>query len=153
MVTRLMEILLEYRAIITEESKENQMSCIVNLFDFYQHIKWVRKIIKQFIVNYSSFRSIFLHNRTFRNRKNDLTITFLFLFKDMMNCISNTFANCANFTKSAIIGQKLHLQFYNTQNNSIGEMTPFGICGIDTRIAKRTERLRRNYMRMLSSNY
>ena len=34
-VTRLMELLLEYRSIKQEESKDNQMSCIVNLLDFY----------------------------------------------------------------------------------------------------------------------
>lgn len=30
-VTRLMERLLEYRTIITDENKENRMSCVVNL--------------------------------------------------------------------------------------------------------------------------
>lgn len=35
-VTRLMELLLEYRSIKQEESRDNQMSCIVNLLDFYQ---------------------------------------------------------------------------------------------------------------------
>ena len=35
-VTRLMELLLEYRSICQEESKDNKMSCIVNLLDFYQ---------------------------------------------------------------------------------------------------------------------
>ncbi len=34
-----MEILLEYRTITNEESVENQMSCIVNLFDFYSAIR------------------------------------------------------------------------------------------------------------------
>ena len=34
-VTRLMELLLEYRSIRQEESRDNQMSCIVNLLDFY----------------------------------------------------------------------------------------------------------------------
>ena len=34
-ITRLMELLLEYRSIKQEESKDNQMSCIVNLLDFY----------------------------------------------------------------------------------------------------------------------
>ena len=34
-VTRLMELLLEYRSIKQEESRDNQMSCIVNLLDFY----------------------------------------------------------------------------------------------------------------------
>ena len=34
-VTKLMELLLEYRSIRQEESKDNQMSCIVNLLEFY----------------------------------------------------------------------------------------------------------------------
>ena len=34
-VTRLMELLLEYRSIRQEESRDNQMSCIVNLLEFY----------------------------------------------------------------------------------------------------------------------
>ncbi len=34
-----MEILLEYRTIASEEGVENQMSCIVNLFDFYAGIR------------------------------------------------------------------------------------------------------------------
>ena len=34
-VTKLMELLLEYRSIKQEESKDNQMSCIVNLLEFY----------------------------------------------------------------------------------------------------------------------
>lgn len=38
MVTRLMERLLEYRCIITDENKENRMSCTVNLLDFYSEI-------------------------------------------------------------------------------------------------------------------
>nr|CAD7428799.1 unnamed protein product [Timema monikensis] len=37
-VTRLMERLLEYRCIITDENKENRMSCTVNLLDFYSEI-------------------------------------------------------------------------------------------------------------------
>ncbi|XP_063232451.1 dedicator of cytokinesis protein 1 isoform X3 [Bacillus rossius redtenbacheri] len=37
-VTRLMERLLEYRSIITDENKENRMSCTVNLLDFYSEI-------------------------------------------------------------------------------------------------------------------
>ncbi|PNF32874.1 hypothetical protein B7P43_G01874 [Cryptotermes secundus] len=37
-VTRLMERLLEYRFIITDENKENRMSCTVNLLDFYSEI-------------------------------------------------------------------------------------------------------------------
>lgn len=38
MVTRLMERLLEYRDIITDENKENRMSCTVNLLEFYSEI-------------------------------------------------------------------------------------------------------------------
>ncbi|KAF5308725.1 hypothetical protein FQR65_LT06086 [Abscondita terminalis] len=38
MVSRLMERLLEYRCIITDENKENRMSCTVNLLDFYSEI-------------------------------------------------------------------------------------------------------------------
>ncbi|XP_031352316.1 dedicator of cytokinesis protein 1-like isoform X2 [Photinus pyralis] len=38
MVSRLMERLLEYRSIITDENKENRMSCTVNLLDFYSEI-------------------------------------------------------------------------------------------------------------------
>ena len=34
-MTRLMELLLEYRSIRQEESRDNQMSCIVNLLEFY----------------------------------------------------------------------------------------------------------------------
>ncbi|XP_049862449.1 dedicator of cytokinesis protein 1 isoform X3 [Schistocerca gregaria] len=37
-VARLMERLLEYRCIITDENKENRMSCTVNLLDFYSEI-------------------------------------------------------------------------------------------------------------------
>lgn len=37
-VTRLMERLLEYRSIITDENRENRMSCTVNLLNFYQDI-------------------------------------------------------------------------------------------------------------------
>ena len=37
-VTRLMERLLEYRSIITDENRENRMSCTVNLLNFYQEI-------------------------------------------------------------------------------------------------------------------
>ncbi|KAK6633076.1 hypothetical protein RUM43_012819 [Polyplax serrata] len=37
-VSRLMERLLEYRSIITDENKENRMSCTVNLLDFYSEI-------------------------------------------------------------------------------------------------------------------
>jgi dedicator of cytokinesis protein 1 len=37
-VTRLMERLLEYRCIITDENKENRMSCTVSLLDFYAEI-------------------------------------------------------------------------------------------------------------------
>jgi len=37
-VTRLMERLLEYRSIITDENRENRMSCTVNLLDFYNEI-------------------------------------------------------------------------------------------------------------------
>ncbi|PSN51994.1 Dedicator of cytokinesis protein 1 [Blattella germanica] len=37
-VMRLMERLLEYRFIITDENKENRMSCTVNLLDFYSEI-------------------------------------------------------------------------------------------------------------------
>lgn len=37
-VTRLMERLLEYRCIITDENKENRMSCTVSLLDFYSEI-------------------------------------------------------------------------------------------------------------------
>ncbi|XP_072385409.1 dedicator of cytokinesis protein 2 isoform X1 [Diabrotica undecimpunctata] len=37
-VSRLMESLLEYRNIITDENKENTMSCTVNLLDFYSEI-------------------------------------------------------------------------------------------------------------------
>ncbi|CAG9857501.1 unnamed protein product [Phyllotreta striolata] len=37
-VSRLMESLLEYRSIITDENKENTMSCTVNLLDFYSEI-------------------------------------------------------------------------------------------------------------------
>ncbi|XP_018575461.1 dedicator of cytokinesis protein 2 isoform X2 [Anoplophora glabripennis] len=37
-VSRLMESLLEYRQIITDENKENTMSCTVNLLDFYSEI-------------------------------------------------------------------------------------------------------------------
>ncbi|KAK9502031.1 hypothetical protein O3M35_012639 [Rhynocoris fuscipes] len=37
-VTRLMERLLEYRLVINDESKENRMSCTVNLLDFYSEI-------------------------------------------------------------------------------------------------------------------
>ena len=36
-VTRLMERLLEYRFIITDENKENRMSCTVNLLVFMRH--------------------------------------------------------------------------------------------------------------------
>ncbi|KAK9692481.1 DHR-2, Lobe A [Popillia japonica] len=38
MIKRLMERLLEYRNIINDENKENRMSCIVNLLDFYSEI-------------------------------------------------------------------------------------------------------------------
>ena len=38
-VTRLMELLLEYRSIRQEESRDNQMSCIVNLLEFYNEHK------------------------------------------------------------------------------------------------------------------
>ncbi|XP_056641342.1 dedicator of cytokinesis protein 1 isoform X3 [Diorhabda sublineata] len=37
-VSRLMESLLEYRTIITDDNKENTMSCTVNLLDFYSEI-------------------------------------------------------------------------------------------------------------------
>ncbi|XP_063907750.1 dedicator of cytokinesis protein 1 isoform X2 [Zophobas morio] len=37
-VTRLMERLLEYRCIITDENKEHRMSCTVTLLDFYSEI-------------------------------------------------------------------------------------------------------------------
>ncbi|XP_073969012.1 dedicator of cytokinesis protein myoblast city isoform X3 [Rhodnius prolixus] len=37
-VTRLMERLLEYRLVMNDESKENKMSCTVNLLDFYSEI-------------------------------------------------------------------------------------------------------------------
>ena len=37
-VTRLIERLLEYRSIITDENRENRMSCTVNLLDFYNEI-------------------------------------------------------------------------------------------------------------------
>lgn len=37
-VTRLIERLLEYRSIITDENRENRMSCTVNLLDFYNKI-------------------------------------------------------------------------------------------------------------------
>lgn len=37
-VTRLMERLLEYRSIITDENRENRMSCTVNLLNFYNEI-------------------------------------------------------------------------------------------------------------------
>uniref|UniRef100_T1IIV8 Dedicator of cytokinesis protein 1 n=1 Tax=Strigamia maritima TaxID=126957 RepID=T1IIV8_STRMM len=37
-VTRLIERLLEYRAIVTDENKENRMSCTVNLLEFYNEI-------------------------------------------------------------------------------------------------------------------
>ncbi|XP_067134875.1 dedicator of cytokinesis protein 1-like [Centruroides vittatus] len=37
-VVRLMRRLLEYRAIITDENKENRMSCTVNLLEFYHEI-------------------------------------------------------------------------------------------------------------------
>ena len=53
LVTKLLELLLEYRTITQEESKENQMSCIVNLLDFYQsknydnlYIKYLRRLCK-----------------------------------------------------------------------------------------------------------
>ncbi len=38
-LTRLMELLLEYRSIRQEESRDNQMSCIVNLLEFYNEHK------------------------------------------------------------------------------------------------------------------
>lgn len=37
-VVRLMKRLLEYRTIITDENKENRMSCTVNLLEFYHEI-------------------------------------------------------------------------------------------------------------------
>ncbi|XP_071039760.1 dedicator of cytokinesis protein 1 isoform X2 [Parasteatoda tepidariorum] len=37
-VVRLMKRLLEYRAIVTDENKENRMSCTVNLLEFYHEI-------------------------------------------------------------------------------------------------------------------
>ncbi|XP_039295839.1 dedicator of cytokinesis protein 1 [Nilaparvata lugens] len=38
MIKRLMERLLEYRNVITDENKENRMSCTVSLLDFYSEI-------------------------------------------------------------------------------------------------------------------
>nr|XP_006826015.1 PREDICTED: dedicator of cytokinesis protein 1 [Saccoglossus kowalevskii] len=38
LVTRLLERLLDYRAIVTDENKENRMSCTVNLLNFYRDI-------------------------------------------------------------------------------------------------------------------
>ena len=37
-IARLMERLLEYRSIITDENRENRMSCTVNLLNFYNEI-------------------------------------------------------------------------------------------------------------------
>ncbi|XP_070539835.1 dedicator of cytokinesis protein 1-like isoform X2 [Ptychodera flava] len=39
LVIRLLERLLDYRAILTDENKENKMSCTVNLLNFYKEIE------------------------------------------------------------------------------------------------------------------
>ena len=45
-VGKLMELLLEFRSIEKEDSKENQMSCIVNIYDFYKGIEYDELYVK-----------------------------------------------------------------------------------------------------------
>ena len=46
LVSKQMESLLEYRTVIAEESVENQMSCILNLAEFYHRNKYDQLYIK-----------------------------------------------------------------------------------------------------------
>lgn len=72
-VTRLMEHLLEYRSIITDENRENRMSCTVNLLNFYNeigrkemYIRYLNKVFFYFLFflqfyKFQKFELLFLN--------------------------------------------------------------------------------------------